>query len=314
MASLLPRTKMLSRSIPISSTPSCTTRLFSSTPISSRLPIPPESPLYINVPNPPQDQSIESLRDLKPVKGFLPKPRLLFNRKGAHLKITDTYLSRSSPLPTSKRATTSEPASEIQAWKRKMAVNRRANMRAGIEGLWSRKQKTDSIRAARTAAKVAAHRAAAMAPEREDERLTRSTVNAQTLATKVLLDPERFTRALESRARHEAIESRKSSARRDAIQTLYMNARSFIVSEAALDAHIETEFAADKFTRWGTNNDLTPVSNIWDVNGPPLSVAGMMKDLDRTTPDLLKGYTGDDVRTTSRQKVVAEELTGGKMD
>ncbi|TRX95004.1 hypothetical protein FHL15_004089 [Xylaria flabelliformis] len=318
MASLLPRAALLPRSITSSAaasprTTTALTRFFSSTPSAPAQQIPPESPLFINVPNPPQDQSIEAKRELKRVRGFVPVPRRVFAHRDSHEKPTDSWLTRAAPEPSNAKSQ-AEPGSDVQAWKRKMAVSRRENIRSGVRDLWARKQRIDAKRLAARTAKLAANKAAAMAPEREDERLTRGTINAGTLQTSVALDPQRFERCLASAARTAAIAADKSEARRDAIQTLYMNARSFIVNETELEVAVNREFADDHFDRMGQSGAGYRIQNIWDAQNEPVSVDAMLKDLQRDNYSLVSDFTSDEVRTVRRQKQVAEELTGGKMD
>ncbi|KAI1751804.1 hypothetical protein F4782DRAFT_503213 [Xylaria castorea] len=318
MASLLPRAALLPRSITSSTatapyTTPALTRLFSSTSSALSQQIPPESPLFINVPNPPQDQSIEAKRELKRVRGFVPLPRRVFAHRDSHNKPTDAWLGLAAAEPSNAKSK-AEPGSDVQAWKRKMAASRRENIRSGVRDLWARKQRVDSKRLAASTARLAANRAAAMAPEREDERLTRGTINAGTLLTSVALDPHRFERGLASAERTAAIAADKSEARRDAIQTLYMNARSFIVNENELEAVINREFADDHFDRMGQSGAGYRIQNIWDAENEPVSVATMMRDLTRNYDSLVSDFTSDAVRTVRRQKRAAEELTGGKMD
>ncbi|KAI0203446.1 hypothetical protein F4808DRAFT_416627 [Astrocystis sublimbata] len=316
MASLIPRAARIGSTAtpsPSTTTPALA-RLFSSTPTApAQQRIPPESPLFINVPNPPQDQSIEAKRELKRVRGFVPVPRRVFAHRDSHEKPTEQWLSRAAPLPTSAKSQ-AEPGSHIEAWRRKMAVSRRENMRSGVQNLWARKRLLDSKRLAARTAKLAANKAAANAPERDDERLTRGSINAGTLQTTVLPDPERFTSALASAQRTAAIMATKSEARRDAIQTLYMNARSFIVNEAELEATVNREFADNHFESKGNSSAGYAIQNIWDLEEAPMSVENMMKELQNNHDNLIQDMTTDATRTTRRQKQVAEELTGGKMD
>ncbi|KAI1198196.1 hypothetical protein F5X97DRAFT_333545 [Nemania serpens] len=326
MASLLPRAARLPRALPPTTTkppspcPLPLSRPFASTSAvrsqqqqQRRQRIPPESPLFINVPSPPQDQSIESRRELKPVRGFVPVPRPVFAHRDSHQKPTDSWLARAAPAPSSARSL-GDPRSELEAWKRRMAVGRRESMRSGVRDLWARKQRLDAARAASRAANFAANRAAAMAPEREDERLTRGTVNQGTLATAVALDPERFDRALASADRTAALAADKGQARCDAVQALYMNARSFIVSDAELEAVVNAEFADDHFDTMGQSGAGFRCRNIWDAQDLPVSVANMISELQRHHDTLLRDFTSEATRTVRRQKRVAEELTGGKMD
>ncbi|GAP84213.1 hypothetical protein SAMD00023353_0700030 [Rosellinia necatrix] len=289
-------------------------RLFlSSTPSSprQRQRIPPESPLFINVPNPPQDQSIEAKRELKRARGSVPVPRRIFAHRDSHRKPTEAWLARAAPEARSPRP---DPATELQAWRRAMADSRRENMRSGVRDLWARKQRLDErLRSVRTA-KLAANRAAALAPEREDERLTRGTVNAGTLQTAVVLDPDRFERAAESAARTAAIAAVRSEARRDALQTLYMNARDFIIDEARLEHVVNTEFADDHFQAMGASGTGYRIENIWDAQNEPIAVAGMLREAQRNHDKLITDLTTEETRTVRRQKLAAEELTGGKME
>ncbi|KAI0837036.1 hypothetical protein F5Y06DRAFT_271830 [Hypoxylon sp. FL0890] len=313
MPPLLPRPALIPRATPI--TTLTFTSLFSSSAAkpSPQQRIPPESPRFINVPNPPQDQSIEALRELKPVKGHLPIPRRVFKQRDGHLKPQDKWLTRSAPPPTSEKSQ-QPPRSDIQAWKRKMAASRRENMREGIRALYSRKQLFDKRRLERQTARLAANRAAATAPEREDERLTRGSINAGTLQTTVLPDPERMERALLSRQRTEFIAAQKSEARRDAIQELYMKARSFIVSEKELEAEVDKLFAPNYWKKQGVSPSGFEVNNIWDLEGKPPTVADMLNEVSRTSSTVVKNFETEKTRTLKRQKEVAEELTGGKLD
>lgn len=243
----------------------------------------------------------------------MPVPRRVFAHRDSHEKPTDSWLKRAAPEPSNAKSQ-AEPGSDVQAWKRKMAASRRENIRSGVRDLWSRKQRVDTKRLAARTAKLAANKAAAMAPEREDERLTRGTINAGTLQTAVAPDPQRFERGLASAARTAAIAADKSEARRDAIQTLYMNARSFIVNESELEAAVNREFADDHFDRMGASSAGYRIQNIWDEQNEPVSVATMLSDLQGDNDSLVSDLTSEEVRTTRRQKHVAEELTGGKMD
>ncbi|CAJ2499777.1 Uu.00g026300.m01.CDS01 [Anthostomella pinea] len=318
MPPLLPRPSLIPRGC--STTPSTATaalsRLFTTTALhaqQTQQKIPPESPLFINVPNPPQDQSVEAKRELKPIKGFIPVPRRIFAHRDSHQKPTPQWLAQAAPEPTSPKSQ-EEPRSEIQAWKRRMAAGRRSNMRSGVKDLWARKQRSDAQLLQKQSARLAANRAAATALEREDERLTRATVTAATLRTAVLPDPLRFEHALESRARTTALHEQRSEARRDAVQELYMNARQFIVTEAELEARVERLFAPDYWKSHGLTGTGHAIENIWDLEGKPMTVGDMVNDVTRSTNSVMKSYESESTRTLKRQKQVAEELTGGKME
>ncbi|KAI2638630.1 hypothetical protein GGS21DRAFT_509253 [Xylaria nigripes] len=319
MASLLPRAALLPRGSTIRMSAATITyaspiisRLYSSEPKTKAQPVPPESPFFINVPNPPQDQSIEKRRELGRVRGFLPIPRRIFAHRDSYKKPTEEWLDAATRKP-SKEKRAIEPASELQAWRRKMADIRRKNLRAGVRALWKRKKLVDEKRLVTRSAKLAANKAAAMAPEREDERLTRGTINAGTLQTAVILDPQRFKRAKASAERTAAIIAYKSETRRDALQNLYMKAQSFIVDAAELEAVVEKEFADDYFDKAGASSSGRRAENIWDIHGEPDSVASMMQNVQRSSNNLMTEMAGEKALTERRQATVAEELTGGKM-
>ncbi len=290
--------------------------------------IPPESPLFINVPNPPQDQSIEAARELKPVKGHLPVPRAVFRQRDGHLKSTAEFLARSAPEPGPGSAGTAGAGLEIQEWKRRMAAARRASMASGLRGLWERKTLRDERRTRERTRRLAENRAAATAPEREDERLTRASVNARTLDCVVRPDPLRLERAEESRRRTAAVLAERSERRRDAVQELYMSARrGFIVDEAGLEAAVEREFGdgggasgasggdgstGDRYRGRSPSNQ--PITSIWDLEGSPDTVADMLREVSGRDGRVVVDLPSQKTKTEKRQKRVAEELTGGKMD
>ncbi|KAI1179050.1 hypothetical protein F4777DRAFT_535405 [Nemania sp. FL0916] len=288
------------------------TRLFTTTLPSQAQKIPPESPLFINVPNPPQDQSLEALRDQRRTRGFIPVPRKIFAHRDSAQKPKKAWLDRASPLPTNL-SSQAAPTSAVADWKRKMAASRRQNIRMGMSGLWQRKKRSDAYRESVRASKQAEHIALSTAAEREDERLTRATINAGTLQTAVLRDPERFAKGLASAQRTAEIAADKASARQDAIQALYMNARTFIINEAELEAAVAENFADDFYSRKPAAARGYQPQNIWDIEDAPLTVAEMVRGARKRT-SLLDEFSSKDNRTDHRQRRVAEELTGGKMD
>ncbi|KAI1818282.1 hypothetical protein GGS20DRAFT_581701 [Poronia punctata] len=325
MASLLPRTSLLPRSarpstyISSISSPTLAKLARSKSDVQAQR-IPPESPAFINVPNPPQDQSIEARRELKRVRGFLPTPRRIFNHPRDERKSKEDWVQRAAPLPKfrdrealrSKLAT--DPHAELVEWKRTMADSRRQNLSSGLKSLWKREKRARKSRETADRAKALAFKKAFTAPEREDERLTRGTINAGTLVTHVAPDPLRFERAKESAERTATIAKQKSERRLDALQTLYMKARSFIVTEEQLEAAVRAEFADDHFTKEGTTAAGQHIYNIWDAEGLPMSVDSMIRDSERTSDTVVPDVSLGQNLVNWRQKQVAEELTGGTMD
>ena len=94
------------------------------------------------------------------------------------------------------------------------------------------------------------------------------------------------------------------------LHTLYMNARSFIVTPEQLDQVIDREF--DDLSQF--NNDNTKGENVWNL-GYPETVQQLLANLNKSAGgkavDRSENYSGI---TTERLDRIAEELTGGKMD
>ncbi|KAK8122686.1 hypothetical protein PG984_011356 [Apiospora sp. TS-2023a] len=289
-----------------------TVRPFSSTTTNNAAQrIPPESPLYINVPTPPLSQAVEDQRR-SPLsyKGHLPVPRQIFKqRKGELSKTSPEWFKKSAPEPTSEKAL-APTGSEGLAWKRRMAAGRRRNMEEGLTALWKRTERTTASRKEQSRRHDLANRAAMNAPPHESDRLTAPTIPAVVLATQVPQDPLRFDNALESAARTKAIVEAKSQARRDALQQLYMAARSFIVTEADLEKAVEEQFRPDYFS---TKTSMGfPAASVWDIDGAPRTVSQMMGEVMGNSNRVVKSDTSN--KTVLRHRKIAEELTGGAMD
>lgn len=196
-----------------------------------------------------------------------------------------------------------------------MAETRRTNLEQGLKALYTRREKSDAIRNARVSRKFKENNEAAAAPEREDDRLTRSTVLDAILDTKTYPDPERFARAQRSQVKVQKKEKAKYEARRDALMELYINASNFIVQESELKAEIDEIFSEDYFRkqsqyfqRYGTTE------NAWGIYGKPPSIANMLETTTGNSTKLMDYYESEYDRSVKRQKRIAEEFTGGKME
>lgn len=314
MAPTLPRAPLRSLSSTIlpcaTSTPSTTStafRTFSTTASRLEVDIPPESPRFINLPELPQSSEDK----LPPVKGVLPVPREIFHRRnnGSH-KIQAGFVDETAPRSRAEAAGEA-PKSDRAAWKRALAESRRKALAAGIDRLWARK----NAREGRAKQRAESHRqrnlVAANAPEGLDDVFTRPTVTQATLDTRVVRDPEYKERQLESQARTAALQRERSEARKDAIQRLYVEAGSFIVSEDELAKRVEEVFHEDYFKRSGTWQGKYNSENVWDRYGEPLPVRAMFADMKGTSLKAVQRYESTVSFTTQRQKMVSGELTGG---
>lgn len=213
-----------------------------------------------------------------------------------------------APLPTKERQASGEThVDERIAWKSRMADSRRENLRAGLVGLYNRKTWAAKSKAQSGVAKAKLRYEALNRPTREDEVFTNPTTTAATrwFQKGPLPDPERENILAASRERTQANEELKSERRKDALQVLYMNARSFIVTDQQLDAEIEHQFRPKAFGDY---------DNIWEEHGPPPTIMDMLSHSSGATKTAMGAYAGPAVITGKRMKRIAEELTGGKMD
>ncbi|KAF4979299.1 hypothetical protein FZEAL_4466 [Fusarium zealandicum] len=282
-------------------------RTFSTSTAALQNSVPPESPSYIRLPTPPQSDE----KKLPRVRGHLPVPREVFPRLEGNRKVRAEYIKQTVPEPAKAQT----PKNETQEWKQKMAGARRENLQKGLKELWVRRNRRDSVRNARVSRKFDEHHQAVTGAEREDERLTRSTVLKSVLDTETYPDPERFTRAERSRSKVQAIEGSKREARRDALMELYMNASNFIVSETELKAEIDNVFSEDFFKKQGQAVGRYGSSgNTWDIWGKPTSIANMLETTTGTSTKTMDFYESEYDRSVKRQKRIAEEFTGGKME
>jgi len=279
---------------------------FVSTAPAAPIPVPPESPRYIRIPEPPQS----SEQRLPPVRGHLPVPRQIFNKFDGPLKTSAEHIKATVPLSEAEKAGL-PPRSNTEALQRLEAASRREALAAGLKGLWTRKQEKDRKASARIHWKLKQHKRAAMAPEGLDDVLTRGTPGPVSLLnTAVQLDPKRFERAEEARARHAAIQERKAEARRDALARLYVAAGDFIVDEAELEDRVNQIFTDSHFMV----NSIDHGKNIWESEGSPVSVAELRADASAAGGrNSMSSVIGEATKTTARQKTVAEELTGDKL-
>lgn len=287
---------------------SVVSRSFSTTHTALRH-VPPESPSYIRLPTPPQSEE----KKLPRVRGHLPVPREIFPREEGKRKIQRSYLQETAPKR--KPENYGPTKSQADIWKRKMAANRRHNLGVGLKVLWNRRKNLDAARDARVSKKFEEHNAAASAPEREDDRLTRSTVLDSIMDTTVYPDPKRFANSDRSKSRVLALEQSKREARRDALMELYINASNFIVSEAELKAEIDTLFSEDFFKKQGQAvGRYGNAENTWDIWGKPPTIANMLETTTGTSTKIMDFYESEYDRSVKRQKRIAEEFTGGKME
>lgn len=261
----------------------------------------PESPNYIDVPRTVQPD----LPSKKHVKGTLPVPRELFPARRAD-KPTEAYIAAATQPPSAEtELDPHDPHAQYIDWKKRMAAMRRQNLREGLTELHTRKQRTDRSMMNRSLDKQKRRDRIFRQPEREDERLTRPSIIEEMLPkrTPVLPDPNREERLAMSRARQEAQKARKDFEKQESLQSLYMNARTFITTEAQLAAEIERAFPDGENEAW--RNDHQQGDNVWNLGVPPTvqSIVNESRKSEAARWDLIQG----------RVKKLGEQITGGKL-
>ncbi|KAM3509258.1 hypothetical protein MY10362_000698 [Beauveria mimosiformis] len=276
---------------------------------------PPESPSYIRLPHVPQSTEHKPER----VRGTLPVPRAIFERADGDRKAQPEYVEKTAPRrrddDDDENTRRRRPLnSDAQKWKKQLADSRRENLAQGLQGLWRRHEKREQGRAERARSRERALQRAHEAPEPRAAVMTRGTVLESIYDTAVRPDPERFEKAERSRARVQALEGARRDARRDALMELYINATTFIVTEAALQAEIDTIFHDDYFRKLGIKGlRAGATENVWGVHGPPPGLASMFETVSRTSTNVANANESEFDHSVKRTKKISEELTGGKM-
>ena len=273
---------------------------------SAQVSIPPESPHFIDLPQAPQQQA----RARRLIKGVLPVPRQLFPRSGVD-KTSSLYLANTTQEPTAPKNVKSIDASaaDYVAWKARSAATRRQNLREGLVELHHRKTVMDRRRRARSAFKRAESERAVSQPMREDERLTISSINPMMTPDCLanIPDPNFKERIARKRKHVEDKERRKIEERRNALHSLYMNARDFIVTEAALNSKVDEVFDEEWFK---TNEGRS----IWDKEKHPQdTIRSLLRDANRSGAKAGLHNAGYTSITMNRVRRIGEELTGGKI-
>ncbi|KAF1936527.1 hypothetical protein EJ02DRAFT_82549 [Clathrospora elynae] len=284
---------------------STSARTFSSTPPSRALG--PQSPNYIDVPQPLQP----SFPARAEVKGHLPVPRDVFKTRSPHPKESDVFLARSTRAP--KAVKVPGPYSrdaDYRLYKQRLADRRREALNEGVKQLHTRKVTSEANYLARIQAIGAHRREVAMAPRREVDVLTETSVakGIRDFLADGLLPRADITTP--RRTAYQRRVARVQQVRASRLHDLYTNARHFIVDEQQLDEAIEKAFGTEISPMgWDVKGNMGPRSEgkegLSPWHGPmPEGVGDMLQKL--------KGGEGVGL-AKERVRKVAEELTGGKM-
>ncbi|KAF4587585.1 hypothetical protein GQ602_004278 [Ophiocordyceps camponoti-floridani] len=268
--------------------------------------VPPQSPFYVRLPNTPQVDESRPPR----VRGRLPIPRDIFPREERDRKIKPQYIQNVAPQATNLR----EARSASQRWKRQLANSRRKNLTESLGALWDRRARSEKVRNVQVKRKLEANERAAVAPERDDDRFTRTTVIQALLDTKTYPDEDRLTRAANSQKKVLARESAKREARRQALTELYISASDFIINVGELEEEIERLFCDDYFKMMIKEaNRRGMQENVWGVHGKPPSISDMLSETGAFSSDVKDHNAVEYGRSVERHKRITEDLTGGRM-
>ncbi|EXJ96317.1 hypothetical protein A1O1_01443 [Capronia coronata CBS 617.96] len=276
------------------------TRGFSTS--AARTHIPPESPVFVDVPEPYQ-----SIRERPiPAKGLLPVPRELFPARRPD-KPGKEYLANVTRDPLPKNVVPEEELTELGKYKRRMAELRKSYLRDGLKELHRRKKSIDAQLVQRSAHKWHESARLAAQQEREDERLTRISVPSAMQPQKPLqLSPEEELAIYNARkAAHDARVAAKHEQRLEKLHTLYMNARGFITTKDQLAAALDATF--------------TTTRSIWRSGKPDTVEEMIRRGRDRTSDQgrggmmLATDVNERALRDQERMQKIAEKLSGGKI-
>ncbi|KAL9618381.1 MAG: hypothetical protein Q9160_006889 [Pyrenula sp. 1 TL-2023] len=300
-----------------SSCPSCRTwnqrllrrRTFATS--SSAQAIPPESQHYIDVP--PMIQPESPLK--KPIKGILPVPREIFPKRNPD-KLTSDFIVRATPDKSARRRT-KQPLqlSQEEVYNNKMTTLRKSHLSEGLTELRLRKQTMTRQVGDRSREKTDERSRLLAQAEREDDRLTGSTIPVEMLPEHKSYQSQETIDALLAQkvTNTEVHQARRREERQDALHTLYVNSQTFITTEAQLNSTIDRVFPEGKHSTFDTKEKYG--TSIWNQGLQP-TIEGLVN---RQKAGLRSKYSrriGEGEKQTvneERLNRIAEELSGGKI-
>jgi hypothetical protein len=248
---------------------------------------------------------------LKPVKGILPVPREVLNKRQDY-KATPEWLAKATPEPSSWTDMERVPTQLRQQteYKHRMAGMRRKNLREGVTELYDRvvetEQRTDTAKEHQLLRDIKALNA----PPRHDDKWTSLNVSKPVRDALRKKSTKRDESETERARRKADVEKRIQDRVDDRLQnlhTLYLHAKDFIINEQQLDAEIDRVFGSEDLPMtWAGGR-----KSVWTLGHP----AG--------TTDLigLKPKTGmmaaqaNEINQAMQERMmrIAGKLTGGKI-
>jgi hypothetical protein len=268
----------------------------------------PQSPNYIDVPKPLQPTFPISPQP----KGHLPVPRDVFKTRNAHPKESDVFINRSTKEPKNLKAPGPHSRdADYRLYKQRLADTRRTALREGVQQLHKRKVFDEAEHFAKIQANYADKRERAMAPPRETDVLTSTSISP---GIRAYLASE-----LPDTARTNIPRRRKTYGRRVAkihtmrasrLHDLYVNARTFLVEESQLDEAIDKAFGTEEAPMGWNNKGAMGLRSEGNEGLSPWHGA-----MPEGVGDMLTKLRGGEGVGLAKERVkkVAEALTGGKM-
>lgn len=247
------------------------------------------------------------------MKGILPVPRDVFTGKGSKGLDNEETLAKSTKTAENHG---DAKAGSREAWKIKMAEQRKRNLREGVTELKSRQLRTKRRLESEQARKYREHEELISRPEREDERLTAPSngLDLNALYHGQVPDPSQGLRLSAKRERQAAFQASRTAERLDSVHTLYTHARSFIVTPQQLDSAVEEAFGTNENPATFGPGHGEEGTSVW-ANGSPQSVQAMLNAANRArSPKAMQNTGGYIEINQERIQRIAEALTGGKMD
>lgn len=247
------------------------------------------------------------------MKGILPVPRDVFTGKGSKGLDNEETLAKSTKTAENHGDV---KAGSREAWKIKMAEQRKRNLKEGVTELKSRQLRTKRRLESEQARKYREHEELISRPEREDERLTAPSngLDLNALYHGQVPDPSRELRLSAKRERQAAFQASRTAERLDSVHTLYTHARSFIVTPQQLDSAVEEAFGTNENPATFGPGHGEEGTSVW-ANGAPQRVQDMLNAANRARSTKAMQNTGGYIEINKeRIQRIAEALTGGKMD
>lgn len=196
-----------------------------------------------------------------------------------------------------------------------MAVMHKMHLREGLTELHRRKQRMIKQVANRSQDRAEERSRLLTQAEREDERLTSSTILPELLpGFKPDLPEDSFkARTNARRVNVEAHQTARKEDRRDALHTLYVNAQTFITTEEKLNDTVDKSFPDGPNPAFQDGEFYG--SSVWNIGYQP-TVEGLLNHQKKTTRSGSSQKVEEGKTKTiheTRLNRIAEELSGGKI-